>query len=80
MNMEQLLCLKWNKNDLQILDEKYLKLNIHTALEKADEDENEIVFKQILYGGGDERRLLLLKHIDMTSLVFGDYKLSHLIV
>jgi hypothetical protein len=75
MNMEQLLFLKWNKNDIQILDKKYLKLNIHTA----DDDENEIAFQQILYGGGDMRRMLLLKHIDMTTSVFGDYKLSYLI-
>lgn len=56
-----------HSRDLQSLDipAKYKECDIHIALERADNDENEEAFHKILSGFP-----LLKKHIELTSGVF----------
>lgn len=62
--------LEWTDNELLNLPEKYTKLMVHIALEKADNDEDKKNFELILNGNGISRRFMLLKHIEITGRIF----------
>jgi hypothetical protein len=72
-NANQLFALKWNENDKNNLHQKYLQMNVYLALEKADNDRDYKATKQISLGGDKARYNLLMKHIDMTTHVFGEW-------
>jgi hypothetical protein len=62
--------LEWTDAEELNLPEKYTKLMVHIALEKADNDEDEKNFFSILNGDGEYRTLMLKKHIEKTLGVF----------
>jgi hypothetical protein len=62
--------LEWTDDEILTLPEKYTKLMVHIALEKADADRDEINYKKILNGDGAMRKLMLLKHRKLTLGVF----------
>ncbi len=62
--------LEWTDAEELNLPEKYTDLMVHIALEKADADKDNKNYKQILYGNGPYRTLMLEKHIEKTIGVF----------
>ena len=66
----QLKSLEWTDDELLNLPEKYTKLMIHIALEKADLDKDKQTFNAIFNNSGAFRYRLLKLHILFTKDVF----------
>ena len=63
--------LDWTDDEKQNLSQKYTRLMVHIALERADAISDETAFNAILYGDGEYRTIVLKKHIEFTAPVFG---------
>ena len=62
--------LEWTDEELLNLPEKYTKLMIHIALEKADADKDKQTFDAILNYDEAGRKILLNAHMLFTKDVF----------
>ncbi len=75
MTLEKLYSLKWNDDDKINIDEKYLKVPVHIALENADRNKDLKTFVRIY----NKDRGTLKQHMRMTEVIFGKYYFDALI-